>query len=87
MTNAQLVWRSNSGQRAWECKNSGLPLRYRRILDLIASPTPVATLVSALSDYSAKQVQDWLDELETLCFIDTSRLDRAVVDPRSVLAA
>jgi hypothetical protein len=87
MTNTQLVWRSNSGQRAWECANSGLPLQYRRILDLIASPTPAAALVSGLSDYSAKQVQDWLDELETLCFIDTSRLDRAVVNPRSALAA
>jgi len=87
MTNATLVWRSNSGQRAWECKNSGLPPQYRRILDLIASPTPVATLVSRLSDDSAKQVLDWLDELETLCFIDTSRLDRAVLDPRTVLAA
>jgi hypothetical protein len=87
MTNAQLVWRSISGQRAWECNNSGLPLQYRRILDLVASPTPVATLVSRLRDYSAKQVQDWLDELETLCFIDTSRLDRAVVDPPGALAA
>jgi hypothetical protein len=87
MTNAQLVWRSDSGQRAWECMNSGLPSHYRRILDLIASPTLVAALVSGLGDYSAKQIQDWLDELETLCFIDTSRLDRAVVDPRSMLAA
>ena len=71
----QLVWRTDSGQRAWDCANSGLPAAYRRILDLVASPTPVTKIVGQLSDYTAKQIQDWLDELETLSFIHASRAE------------
>lgn len=71
----RLVWRSDSGHRAWQSPNSGLPAAYRRILDLAASPVSVAAIVAQLGDYPAKQVQDWVDELETLCFIHASRID------------
>lgn len=78
----RLVWRTETGQKAWDCADSGLPTPYRRILDLVATPTAVAKIVRELSDYSAKQVEDWLDELETLCFVHASRIDR-----ESLLAA
>lgn len=72
----KLVWRTESGQAAWQCANSGLPQGYRRILDLIAAPESVASVITALGDdYPAKQVADWIEELETLCFIHASRTD------------
>lgn len=69
----KLVWRTDAGDRAWKCLDSGLPTAYRRILDLIESPTPVAKIARQLTDYPTKQIEGWLDELETLCFIHASR--------------
>lgn len=83
----KLIWRSDSGQRAWESAHSGLPAYYRRILDVCGSPTPAAKLVEKLADYSIEQICDWLDELETLGFIHASRVDRELADPRNKQAA
>jgi hypothetical protein len=69
----KLIWRTKSGQRAWECADSGLPKGYRRILDLAAAPVSVAKVVETLGEFPAKQVADWVDELETLGFIYASR--------------
>ncbi len=73
----KLIWRSREGQRAYDSPNSGLPIAYRRILRLVERPTPVADVKSQLADHSPKQINDWLDELETLCFIHASRLNEA----------
>ena len=80
---AKLIWRSETGQQAWTCADSGLPVAYRRILDLVAAPTTVSNVALQLTEYRIKQVQDWIDELETLCFIHTSSLD----EPKEVLQA
>jgi hypothetical protein len=69
MMQNKVVSRTAAGQSAWESTNSGLPTPYRRLLDVLATPTPVASLARALPDYSGKQISDWLDQLETLCFI------------------
>jgi hypothetical protein len=74
---SKLVWRTEAGHRAWKCPDSGLPTAYRRILDLVESPTPVAKVALQLTDYPAKEIQGWLDELETLCFIHASRADES----------
>ena len=69
----KLIWRTKSGQRAWECRDSGLPAGYRRILDLAAAPASPANVSEALGEFSTRQVEDWIDELETLGFIHASR--------------
>ena len=71
---SKIIWRTETGHRAWESPKSGLPAGYRRILDLVAEPTEVTKIVVRLSDFPAKQVEDWIDELETLCFVDASRI-------------
>lgn len=71
----KLIWRSDAGHRAWECLDSGLPRGYRRILDLLATPISESKVIQALQDFEAKQVRLWIDELETLCFIEASRLE------------
>lgn len=65
-----LYRRTDNGLRAWECPDSGLPRGYRRILGFIEMPTYVEAIVAHLCDYPPKQIHDWLDELETLGFID-----------------
>jgi hypothetical protein len=66
--------RTELGEMAWRCLDSGLPRGYRRILDLINARVTVGYLIAKLSDYPVKQVHDWLDELETLFFIDAVTL-------------
>ena len=71
----KLIWRSETGQRAWASVDSGLPIGYRSILGLVQSPTRAEDIPGALSNYSVRQIESWLDELETLCFIQVSRAD------------
>ena len=78
--------RTEAGRKAWRSRHSGLPPAYRRILGLVHSGTYSEAVFAGMRDYPGRQVQDWLDELETLCFIeslpcasarDSSRLSRA----------
>jgi hypothetical protein len=73
----KLIWRSDTGHRAWACLDSGLPRGYRLILDLLGSPLPEPKVMQALQDFDPKQVRCWIDELETLCFIHASRIDES----------
>jgi hypothetical protein len=61
---------TDAGRKAWESRNSGLPPAYRRILDLLQSAAESEQILAAMQDCGVKQVQDWLDELETLGFIE-----------------
>jgi len=71
----KIIWRSDTGHRAWEARDFGLPKGYRRILDLLVSPLPEPKVIQRLQDFDAKQIRRWIDELETLCFIHASRID------------
>ena len=71
----KLIWRSETGQRAWASAHSGLPTGYRSILALVESPLRAADIAGALSNYSIAQIDTWLGELETLCFIHVSGVD------------
>ena len=63
--------RTTQGQRAWESASSGLPAHYRRIMDLIGeAELSVDRIFAGMKKYAPRQVQDWLDELETLGFIE-----------------
>lgn len=61
--------RTAAGQRAWECPASGLPAHYRQIISLIAAKTSREEIFKEMAWHSTRQVQSWLDELQTLGFI------------------
>ena len=65
---------TESGRKAWNSRHSGLPPAYRRILTLIRDTACCDEVFAGMQDCSARQVQGWLDELETLCFIEASPL-------------
>ena len=62
---------TDSGRKAWESRHSGLPPAYRRILTLVRDSACCDQVFAAMHDCSAREVQGWLDELETLCFIES----------------
>jgi hypothetical protein len=66
-----LYWRTHAGLQAWICADSGLPPHYRRILGAMQCPVTVEALRRALGACSTRQLAAWLDELETLGFIET----------------
>jgi hypothetical protein len=61
---------TDTGRKAWESRSSGLPPAYRRILGLLQSAACCDDILAGMPECRKKQVQDWLDELETLCFIE-----------------
>jgi hypothetical protein len=61
---------TDNGRKAWESRTSGLPPAYRRILDLVQGVAYSDEILAAMQDCCPRQVQCWLDELETLCFIE-----------------
>lgn len=62
--------RTDAGRKAWECPASGLPEPYRQILGLLKTTMRSTEVLSGMHGFPAKKVLDWLDELETLCFIE-----------------
>lgn len=67
----RVYWRTQTGFKAWESPNSGLPSHYRHILGLIRSGTHVDAIRNDMQEYSDKEVLGWLDELDTLGFVET----------------
>jgi hypothetical protein len=64
--------RTNSGRKALESECSGLPAAYRKILEVLERERTAAELVAEMRGlFSERQVLVWLDELDTLCFIET----------------
>jgi hypothetical protein len=63
--------RTEAGRKAWENPHSGLPQAYRRILGLMLGVAYSDEVVGAMQEFPARQVLDWLDELDTLCFVES----------------
>jgi hypothetical protein len=61
---------TDTGRKAWESADSGLPPAYRRILAVVNGVAYSDEILAALQDCCPRQVQAWVDELETLCFIE-----------------
>ena len=60
-------------QRALESECSGLPSAYRKILEMLERERTAAEIVTGMRGlFSERQVLAWLDELDTLCFIETA---------------
>lgn len=68
-----IYWRTPAGLRAWTCAGSGLPQHYRSILGAIDGPSTVAAIHKAMSACPEKQLVAWLEELDTLGFVQTGR--------------
>jgi DNA-binding PadR family transcriptional regulator len=68
----RIYQRTDSGRKAWQDENSGLPPAYRGILGLIDHPTPSGEIVNGMFPDSEGQVLAWLDELESLGFVACS---------------
>ena len=68
-----LYWRTHAGLRAWSAHDSGLPAHDRRILGAMHGPAPVEVLRQAMSGCAERELCAWLDELDTLGFIQTGR--------------
>ncbi|MGH8668913.1 MAG: hypothetical protein ACREUH_06725 [Burkholderiales bacterium] len=62
--------RTEAGRKAWESQQSGLPAAYRRILGLMHAAAYSDEVLGAMQEFSARQVLDWLDELDTLGFVE-----------------
>lgn len=62
--------RTAAGLNALQSNDSGLPAEYRRILALIDTETHSELVRASLRRYPEKQVFDWLDELQTLGFVE-----------------
>lgn len=62
--------RTAAGERAWKSPASGLPVHYRQIIGLVAAKTSREEIFKKMACHSTRQVQSWLDELQTLGFIE-----------------
>jgi hypothetical protein len=77
--------RTEAGRRAWQSRRSGLPPAYRTILGLLGRAACCEDVVAAMPGYPRRQVLDWLDELDTLCFVESQPL-AASSEPSSPLS-
>jgi hypothetical protein len=66
-----VYWLTEAGLRALRCADSGLPRHYRRILSAIHAPSEV-TAIRAAVGCDERSLAAWLDELDTLGFVQTS---------------
>lgn len=60
---------TKAGSLAWASRSSGLPAHYRQILGLIRSAMDDEDIHLAMRSYCRRQIDGWLDELDTLGFI------------------
>lgn len=73
MPRAELIYRrTEEGARAYENQDSGLPDYHRSLLGLIDGDTHSGLIRATLRRrYSEYKISDWLDELETLGFLES----------------
>jgi hypothetical protein len=72
MARPQRIYRrTETGGRALQSDQSGLPPAYREILRLLDGVAYAEDVLTGMRGFSEKQVLDWLDELDTLCFVES----------------
>lgn len=74
MPRAELIYRRTAeGAKAYENQESGLPDYHRSLLGLIDGDTHSQLIRTMLRRrYSEYKIFDWLDELETLGFLESA---------------
>ena len=70
-TTQAVYWLTDAGVRALMYDDSGLPRHYRRVLAAIHGPSEVAT-IRATVGCDGRSLAAWLDELDTLGFVQTA---------------
>jgi hypothetical protein len=70
-TTEAVYWLTDAGLRALRCSDSGLPRHYRRILAAIHGPSEV-TAIRATVGCDGLSLAAWLDQLDTLGFVQTA---------------
>lgn len=70
-TTEAVYWLTDVGLRARVCGSAELPAHYRRILAAIHGPSEVAAIRAAVG-CDGQTLAAWLDELDTLGFVQTS---------------
>ena len=58
-----------AGVKALKSKRS-VPVWYRAVLRLVDDETPSASIIAGMSAYPRRQVQAWIEQLETLGFLE-----------------
>jgi hypothetical protein len=58
-----------AGVKALKSKRS-VPVWYRAVLRLVDGGTPSSSIIAGLSAYPRKQVMAWIEQLETLGFLE-----------------
>jgi hypothetical protein len=70
-TTQAVYWLTDAGLRVRMCGDAGLPQHYRRILAAIHGPSEVAAIRAAVG-CDGLTLAAWLDELDTLGFVQTA---------------
>jgi len=70
-TTQPVYWLTDVGLRARASGGAGMPTHYRRILAAIDGPREVAAIRAGVG-CDARSLAAWLDELDTLGFVQTS---------------
>lgn len=68
----RIYGRTDAGRLAWENEQSGLPAAYRKILGLLERLTPADEIIVSMPGDDPEDVLCWLDEMETLGFVECS---------------
>jgi hypothetical protein len=77
MVNDRIYCRTSAGDRALESQRS-VPEWFRAILVLVGGQVTSSAICSGMRGHSQKQVLNWVDQLETLGFVD-----RVILPPSS----
>ena len=67
-----VYWLTHAGLFALRCADSGLPAHYRMILGAIQGPSDVSAIRAAAGGFDERDLFAWLDELDTLGFVQTA---------------
>jgi hypothetical protein len=70
-TTQAVYWLTDAGLRALVHSDSGLPRHYRRVLAAMHGPSEVAAIRAAVG-CDGRSLAAWLDELDTLGFVQTA---------------
>ena len=70
-TTQAVYWLTDAGLRALVYSDSGLPRHYRRVLAAMHGPSEVAAIRAAVG-CDGRSLAAWLDELDTLGFVQTA---------------
>lgn len=71
---------TKAGAKAWASRRSGLPAHYRQILGMIRSAIHADEIHLAMPSHPRSQVDNWLDELDTLGFISLTSPEESLVE-------